>query len=204
MKRYVAVAGMIGAGKTSLVSWLVDRYGLLPFYEPNEQNPYLEDFYRDMRRWALPSQLYFLAHRMRLHQALEASERPSVIDRTIWEDAEIFARNAHEQGFLDPRDWALYSELYEGIRRTVRPPDVLIALRCTIRTARQRIRRRGRAMEANIPDDYLRRLHHAYTHWFEAYTLSPIVVIETDKMDYVENLVHLLDLRDRLDVALGG
>jgi deoxyadenosine/deoxycytidine kinase len=202
MKRYVAVAGTIGAGKTSLVAWLTKRYGLVPFYEPNEQNPYLADFYRDMGRWAFHSQAFFLAHKLELHQELERCVSPAVIDRTIYEDAEIFARNLHAQGFLAKRDWEVYQRLYQGIRRALRPPDVLIALRCSLRTAKKRIARRKRPMERAIPDAYLRRLHRLYGRWFASYDLSPIVVIETDKLDYVEDLVDLIDLTRRLDEAL--
>jgi len=202
MKRYVAVAGTIGAGKTSRVAWLSKRYGLTPFYEPNENNPYLEDFYADMARWAFHSQAFFLAHKLELHQQLERSTKPAVIDRTIYEDAEIFARNLHRQGLMDRRDWEVYQRLYAGIRRALRPPDVLIALRCSLRTAKKRILFRKRPMEAAIPDEYLRRLHRLYSQWFSTYELSPIVIIDTDKMDYVEDLVDLIDLTRTLDRAL--
>jgi deoxyadenosine/deoxycytidine kinase len=202
VKRYVAVAGTIGAGKTSLVAWLTKRYGLVPFYEPNEQNPYLADFYRDMARWAFHSQAFFLAHKLELHQELERSTKPAVIDRTLYEDAEIFARNLFSQGMMDRRDWEVYQRLYAGIRRALRPPDVLIALRCSLRTTKKRILKRRRAMESSIPDAYLRRLHRLYTSWFQRYDLSPIVVIDTDKLDYVEDLVDLIDLTKRLDAAL--
>ena len=204
MKRYIAVAGTIGAGKTSLVAWLVKRYGLVPFYEPNETNPYLSDFYSDMATWAFHSQAFFLAHKLKLHQQLAASQRPAVIDRTIYEDAEIFARNLHAQGHLSKRDWAVYRELYEGICRSLRPPDVLIALTCPLATAKKRIARRGRAMEREIPDAYLRRLHRLYAKWFDTYDLSPIVRIDTGKLDYVEDLVDLIDLTRTLDAALKG
>jgi deoxyadenosine/deoxycytidine kinase len=202
MKRYVAVAGTIGAGKTSLVAWLAKRYGLVPFYEPNETNPYLSDFYRDMARWAFHSQAFFLAHKLELHQELERSTKPAVIDRTLYEDAEIFARNLYDQGFMADRDWDVYQRLYAGIRRALRPPDVLIALRCSLRTAKKRIARRKRKMESSIPDAYLRRLHRLYSRWFSTYDLSPIVIIDTDKMDYVEDLVDLIDLTRKLDEAL--
>jgi deoxyadenosine/deoxycytidine kinase len=202
MKRYVAIAGTIGAGKTSLVAWLAKRYGLTPFYEPNETNPYLADFYKDMARWAFHSQAFFLAHKLELHQELAKSPTPAVIDRTIYEDAEIFARNLYGQGLMQKRDWQVYQRLYEGIRRSLRPPDVLIALRCSLRTAKKRIARRRRPMEAAIPDAYLRRLHRLYARWFRTYDLSPIVVIDTDKLDYVEDLVDLIDLTRRLDAAL--
>jgi deoxyadenosine/deoxycytidine kinase len=202
-KRYVAVAGTIGAGKTSLVRWLEKRYGLRPFFEPHEHNPYLEDFYVDMKRWAFHSQLFFLAHKLELHQQLIASKAPAVIDRTIYEDAEIFARNLHLQRHIDKRDWQVYQRLYEGIARSLPPPDVLIALTCTVRTAKRRIRMRARAMEQSIPDAYLKRLHGLYEAWFDAYDLSPVVRIRTDDMDYVENLIDLIDLQRTLDAALG-
>jgi deoxyadenosine/deoxycytidine kinase len=203
VKRYVAVAGTIGAGKTSLVHWLVKRYGLTPFYEPNEANPYLADFYADMARWAFHSQCFFLSHKLELHQELERSAAPAVIDRTIYEDAEIFAKNLAAQKLLSKRDWLVYQRLYEGIRRSLRPPDVLVALTCSLSATKKRIARRGRAMESAIPDAYLRRLHRLYAEWFDSYDLSPIVRIDTTKMDYVEDLVDLIDLTRRMDEALG-
>jgi deoxyadenosine/deoxycytidine kinase len=207
VKRYIAVAGTIGAGKTSLVAWLVKRYGVTPFYEPNETNPYLADFYADMKTWAFQSQCYFLAHKLELHLELERAARavgPSVvIDRTIYEDAEIFAKNLRAQNLMSARDWAVYRRLYEGIRHLLRPPDVLIALTCPLRVSKKRIAERGRKMEAAIPDAYLRRLHGLYTAWFDAYDLSPIVRVDTGKLDYVEDLVDLIDLTRTLDAALG-
>ena len=202
MKRYVAVAGTIGAGKTSLVAWLVKRYGLVPFYEPNEDNPYLADFYADMKRWAFHSQLFFLSHKLGLHQSLIASKKPAVIDRTIYEDAEIFARASKEQKFISDRDWSVYERLYEGLKKTLPPPDVLIAVTCTLAATKKRIKRRGRAMEQDIPDEYLRRLHRLYTRWFDTYNLGPIVRIDTTKLDYVEDLVDLIELQTKLDRVL--
>lgn len=202
MKRYVAVAGTIGAGKTSLVAWLVKRYGLSPFYEPNEANPYLEDFYRDMKRYAFHSQAFFLAHKLELHQELERHGSPAVIDRTLYEDAEIFARNLFESKMMEKRDWDVYSRLYQGIRRALRPPEVLIALTCSLGTTKKRIASRGRAMEKEIPDAYLRRLHRLYGRWFDRYDLSPIVRIDTTKLDYVEDLVDLIELQRVMDRAL--
>lgn len=202
MKRYVAVAGTIGAGKTSLVAWLVKSYGLTPFYEPNENNPYLADFYKDMPRWAFHSQCFFLAHKLQLHQDLERSPGPAVIDRTIYEDAEIFARNLFEQKLMERRDFNLYQHLYQGICRTLRPPDVLLALTCSLKATKQRIARRGRESERAIPDAYLRRLHRLYARWFASYKLSPVVHVDTTKLDYVEDLVDLLQLRAQLDKAL--
>jgi len=202
MKRYVAVAGTIGAGKTSLVAWLVKRYGLEPFYEPNDENPYLADFYRDMRAWAFHSQTFFLSHKLKLHQELLAANRPAVIDRTIYEDAEIFARSLRNQRYINARDWAVYERLYEGIKKTLRPPDVLVALTCSLGATKKRIARRGRAMESAIPDAYLRRLHRLYEDWFDRYDLGTIVKIDTTDLDYVENLVDLIELQQKLDKAL--
>lgn len=202
MKRYVAVAGTIGSGKTSLVTWLVKRYGLVPFYEPNDENPYLADFYRDMKTWAFHSQLFFLSHKLELHQELLSSKKPAVIDRTIYEDAEIFARNARNQRFLSRRDWAVYERLYEGIKKTLPPPDVLVAVTCSLPATKKRIARRGRAMEKDIPDAYLRRLHRLYEDWFDRYDLGPIVRVDTTKLDYVENLVDLIELQQKLDAVL--
>ncbi len=201
-RKHIAVAGTIGAGKTSLVKWLVKRYELQPFYEPNDENPYLADFYADMKRWAFHSQAFFLAHKLELHQNLAACEGSAVIDRTIYEDAEIFAKNLRAQGHISARDWAVYLRLYEGIKRALRPPDVLIALSCSLKTSKKRIAKRGRDMEQAIPDAYLRRLHRLYESWFDRYDLSPIVRIRTDELDYVENLLDLIDLTQELDRAL--
>jgi deoxyadenosine/deoxycytidine kinase len=202
MKRYIAVAGTIGAGKSSLVAWLEKTYGVVPFYEPNEQNPYLADFYKDMKRWAFHSQAFFLAHKLELHQSLERAKTPSVIDRTIYEDAEIFARNLYLQKHIDKRDWQVYEHLYQGIQRALRPPDLLIALTCSLSATKKRIVKRGRSMESSIPDAYLRRLHRMYGDWFGRYNLSPILRIDTTKLDYVEDLVDLLELRRTMDRAL--
>jgi deoxyadenosine/deoxycytidine kinase len=202
VKRYIAVAGTIGSGKTSLVTWLVKRYGLVPFYEPNDENPYLSDFYRDMKSWAFHSQLFFLSHKLALHQTLLESKKPAVIDRTIYEDAEIFARNAKNQRFLSKRDWGVYERLYEGIKRTLPPPDVLVAVTCSLTATKKRIARRGREMEKTIPDAYLRRLHRLYEDWFDRYDLGPIVRIDTTNLDYVENLVDLIELQQKLDKVL--
>lgn len=201
-KSYVAVAGTIGSGKTSLVAWLVKRYGLVPFYEPNDENPYLADFYADMKTWAFHSQIFFLSHKLALHQELLASKKPAVIDRTIYEDAEIFAKNLKNQRTLSPRDWAVYERLYHGIRKTLPPPDVLIAVTCSLAATKKRIKKRGRAMEQEIPDAYLRKLHRLYEKWFDTYDLGPIVRVDTTDLDYVENLVDLIDLQQKLDRVL--
>lgn len=193
-KRFIALAGNIGAGKTELCQFLCRRYGLEPFYEPNDQNPYLADFYGDMKAYAFKSQIYFLTHKFRLHRQLESSPGAAVQDRTIYEDAEIFAQNLHRQRLIDARDWKTYWELYQVIQKTLRPPDLMIYLRAPVRTLRQRIRRRNRSFEQGVPSTYLSRLNKLYEDWMSRYELSPLVVLESDRLDY------LTDLVDRIDV----
>ena len=197
--RFIAIAGNIGAGKTELTDFLCRRYGLKPFYEPNDQNPYLADFYSDMRTWAYRSQLFFLTHKFRLHLALQGEPGAVIQDRTIYEDAEIFARNLFRQRLIEKRDFETYWELYQSIKRALRPPDLMIQLRCPVRTLRQRIRSRGRSFEQDIPAEYLRRLNRLYEDWFASYDLSPVLVLETDKLDYLTDLVDRVDLFERIE-----
>jgi deoxyadenosine/deoxycytidine kinase len=198
-KRYIAVAGNIGAGKSELVQFLCRRYGLTPYFEPNEANPYLEDFYRDMSRWAFHSQLFFLTHKLRLHRKMMAEPGTVVQDRTLWEDAEIFERNLHRQKQISDRDHRVYRELYEELCATLRPPDVMIFLKCPVATLRKRIARRGREMESEIPTDYLKRLNKLYAAWRDEYTLSPVIELETDKLDYLTDLVDRLDVLRQIE-----
>ncbi len=201
-KKFIAIAGNIGAGKTELTSFLCRKYGLTPFFEPNEENPYLADFYKDMKTWAFRSQLFFLTAKFRLHRQLERSPGTALQDRTLYEDAEIFAKNLYRQRYIDKRDWGMYRELYESISETLAPPDLMIYLRCPVRTLRQRIRLRGREMEQDIPTSYLKRLNDLYEEWFTGYKLSPILVLPTDKLDYLTNLVDRVDLFRQIEKHL--
>lgn len=196
---FIAIAGNIGAGKTELTEFLCRRYGLVPFYEPNDQNPYLADFYADMKTWAYRSQLFFLTHKFRLHLGLQREPGAVVQDRTIYEDAEIFARNLYRQRLIEKRDFETYWTLYEAIRHTLRPPDLMIQLRCPVRTLRQRIRARGRSFEQDIPAAYLRRLNALYEDWYARYDLSPVVTLETDQLDWLTDLVDRVDLFERIE-----
>ena len=198
-QKFIAIAGNIGAGKTELTEFLCKRYGLKPFYEPNDQNPYLEDFYADMKTWAYRSQLFFLTHKFRLHLSLQGEPGAVVQDRTIYEDAEIFARNLYRQRLIEKRDFETYWELYQSIGRALRPPDLMIQLRCPVRTLRQRIRARGRSFEQDIPAAYLRRLNLLYEDWYARYDLSPVLRLEIDKLDYLTDLVDRVDLLDRIE-----
>ena len=201
-RTYIAVAGNIGAGKSTLVDFLCRTYDVQPFFEPNESNPYLADFYRDMRTWAFRSQLFFLTAKFRLHRELEACPTTALQDRTLYEDAEVFARNLHLQRHIDARDFGTYWSLYESIRDVLTPPDLMIYLRAPVRTLRQRIRMRARAMEADIPTAYLRRLNTLYEEWFASYRLSPVLVVETADLDYITDLVDRVDLLRQIEKHL--
>ncbi|HVG60337.1 MAG TPA: deoxynucleoside kinase [Hyalangium sp.] len=201
-KKFIAVAGNIGAGKTELTSFLCRKYGLTPYFEPNDQNPYLADFYKDMKTWAFRSQIFFLTHKFRLHRELEKQPGAVLQDRTIYEDAEIFAKNLYRQRFIDKRDWQMYRELYETVAQVLTPPDLMIYLRCPVQTLKQRIRLRGRVMEKDIPTLYLKRLNALYEEWFASYKMSPVLVLPTDKLDYLTNLVDRVDLFRQIEKHL--
>lgn len=201
-KRSIAIAGNIGAGKSTLVEFLSHTYGIAPFYEPSEDNPYLPDFYRDMKRWAFRSQLYFLSHKFRIHQELDRRPGIVVLDRTIFEDAEIFATALHDMKAIDDRDWRTYRGFYDAILDAIQPPDLMIYLRCSMRTLRKRIRLRGRAMEQDLPLSYLKRLGRLYERWIESYSMSDKLILETDRLDYIHDLVHRLDVMERIEAVL--
>ncbi len=201
MKRSIAIAGNIGAGKSTLVDFLSRTYGLSPFYEPSEDNPYLPDFYADMSRWAFHSQLYFLANKFRLHQELDETSGVVVLDRTIFEDAEVFATALKDMRQIDSRDWAVYWAFYQSILKAIRPPDLLIYLRCSMRTLRRRIRLRAREMERDVPLSYLKRLERLYEAWMERYE-GDVLILETDRLDYVNDLIHRLDVMQRIEAVL--
>ncbi len=202
MKRSIAIAGNMGAGKSTLVDFLARTYGVVPFYEPNDENPYLADFYRDMKGWAFQSQLYFLANKFRLHQQLDRQPGVVALDRTIFEDAEIFATALHQMRKISKRDWQTYQGFYHAILEAIRPPDLMIYLRCSMRTLRQRIRLRGRAMEHDVPQAYLKRLDRLYEEWIASYDMSEVLVLETDELDYIHDLVHRLDVMRRIEAVL--
>ena len=198
-KRFIAVAGNIGAGKTELTRFLCRRYGIKPFYEPNEQNPYLADFYKDMKTWAYRSQLFFLAHKFRLQLELQDEPGTVVQDRTIYEDAEIFAKNLYRQRLIEARDYKVYLQLYRSIAKALKPPDLMIQLSCPVRILRKRIQLRGRAMEQEIPVVYLRGLNRLYEDWFKRYDLSPVLRLETDRLDWLTDLVDRVDLFRKIE-----
>jgi len=202
MKRSIAIAGNMGSGKSTLVEFLSRTYGVKPFYEPNDENPYLADFYKDMKGWAFQSQLYFLSNKFRLHQELDRQPGVVALDRTIFEDAEIFATALFQMRKISKRDWQTYQSFYGAILDAIQPPDLMIYLRCSMRTLRQRIRLRGREMEQDVPLPYLKRLDRLYEDWISSYAMSDVLVLETDQLDYIHDLVHRLDVMERIEAVL--
>jgi Deoxynucleoside kinases len=185
MKKYLVLAGNIGAGKSTLVRLLSERLGFRPYYEPVAENPYLEDFYKDMRKWAFHSQLFFLSYRARSHRDLMNDPHSVVQDRSLYEDAEVFARNLHEQGTMSDRDWETYSNLYRSMAELLPAPDLVIYIRASVDTLKSRIAMRGRGFEADIPDDYLAGLNRLYESWIESFELAPVLVVPGDRLDFV-------------------
>jgi len=185
MKKYLVLAGNIGAGKSTLVGLLAERLGFRPYYEPVTENPYLVDFYADMKRWAFHSQLFFLTHRVQSHRALMDDPWSVVQDRSIYEDACVFARNLYEQGNMTKRDWESYSELYRTLIGLLPPPDLVVYIRASVPTLRKRIAKRGRDFEASIPDGYLAGLNGLYEEWIESFDLAPVLVVPGDRLDFV-------------------
>jgi len=184
---YIAIAGNIGSGKSTLTGLLAQRYGLLPVYEAVDENPYLADFYADMGRWAFQSQVFFLAKRLRQHLEQINPAQHVVQDRTIFEDAFIFAQNLWLEGHLSERDWQTYLALYEGIAPALRKPDLLIYVRASLETLQTHIARRGRDYEQRIPQEYLASLNRLYEAWIGAYDLSPVLVISSDSVNYADD-----------------
>lgn len=185
MKQYVVLAGNIGAGKSTLVRSMCDRLGWKPYFEPVAENPYLADFYKDMSRWAFASQVFFMAWRVKAHRALMDDPGIVVQDRSLYEDAEVFARNLHLQGWMNDRDWSTYQELYRTFAALLPVPDLVVYLRASVDTLLERIERRGRGFEAGISREYLEGLNALYEEWIGSFRLAPVLVVPADRMDFV-------------------
>ncbi len=185
MKKFVVLAGNIGAGKSSLVGLMCERLGWKPYFEPVAENPYLEDFYRDMGRWAFHCQVFFLTHRVHSHRALMDDPHSVVQDRCLYEDGEVFARNLHRQGWMNERDWQTYQGLYRTFTTLLPAPDLVVYLRASVPTLRRRIVQRGRGFEAGITDEYLAQLNQLYEEWVAGFTLAPVLTVPSDRLDFV-------------------
>lgn len=182
---YLAVAGNIGAGKSTLTRLLSARYHLTPVFEAVDENPYLADFYRDMSAYAFRSQVFFLAKRFEQHLGQVNTGDRIVQDRTIFEDAGVFARNLFEQGMLTPRDFETYMGLYRALAQALRPPDLLLYLRAGVPTLQRRIAARGRGFERDVGADYLSKLNVLYESWLADYVLSEVLTIDADETDFL-------------------
>ena len=187
MKSYVVLAGNIGAGKSTLVSMICEELGWEPYYEPVAENPYLQDFYQDMRAWAFHSQVFFLTYRAQAHRALMDIPRAVVQDRSFYEDAEVFARALHLQGAISERDWDTYRGLYRTLTTLLSPPDLVVYLRASVPTLQKRIALRGRQFEARISDEYLESLNRLYEEWIGGFSLSPVLIVPSDRLDFVKD-----------------
>jgi deoxyadenosine/deoxycytidine kinase len=197
-KHFVAVAGNVGVGKSTLTTMLAEKFGWEPFYEAVGDNPYLADFYKNMHRWSFHSQIFFLSRRLRHHHQLLRSPNSVVQDRSVYEDAEIFARNLYEQGNMSDRDYHSYRELYEVLALFLPPPDLVVYLKASVPTLLERIRKRGRDFERQISPLYLQQLNELYNAWIEDFTLCPVVIILSDDLDFVRFNGHLDVIGDQI------
>lgn len=191
----IGIAGNIGVGKTTMTDIIADRFGWRPFYESVIDNPYLEDFYDDMKRWSFNLQIYFLSHRFRTHKMMTESGFSSVQDRTIYEDVEIFARNLHEMGDMSKRDWDNYCALFEIMTSYLKKPDLILYLRASVDTLLTRIKKRSRGFESNISPEYIYRLNIFYERWIKRIQGQyPVKIVETDNFNIFEDTDQLEDL----------
>ncbi len=202
--KHIAVAGNIGCGKTSLCEILGKHYQWEVLYEDTSTNPYLSDFYYDMTRWSFNLQVYFLNSRFRQIVDIQKGKDTVIQDRTIYEDAHIFAPNLHEMGLMSKRDFDNYFSLFEIMMSTIRPPDLVIYLKASIPTLVQHIQLRGRNYEGNMSLDYLKKLNQRYDDWIEDYKHSPVIVIPTDQLDFINNSEHLGQVIDLVNGHVNG
>ncbi|MBN1956513.1 MAG: deoxynucleoside kinase [Anaerolineae bacterium] len=203
-KWFIAIAGNIGAGKSTLTQMLSDRLQWEPFFEAVGDNPYLADFYQDMERWSFHSQVFFLSRRLRHHYQLLQRPNSVVQDRSVYEDAEIFACNLYRQGAISARDYQSYQELYNVLSVLLPPPDLVVYLRASVSTLRNRIACRGRDFERDITPEYLEQLNGLYEEWVERFDLCPVLTVPSDRLDFVTNFHHLDLIVERIMERLTG
>jgi deoxyadenosine/deoxycytidine kinase len=202
--KHIAIAGNIGAGKTTLTTELARHFNWHPHYEDVEDNPYLSDFYHDMHRWSFNLQVYFLNSRYRQILNIQNGARTVIQDRTIYEDANIFAPNLHEMGLMTRRDYENYRSLFELMMQHVRPPDLLIYLRASVPTLVDHIQTRGRDYEGSISLDYLKRLNERYDNWISTYKEGKLLVINSDQTDFLNRKEDLGDILTKIRAELHG
>ena len=201
-KYFVAVAGNIGAGKSTLTGKLAEMFGWQPFYEANTENPYLADFYADMERWSFHSQVFFLGKRLEHHRQLLDHPGSVVQDRTVYEDAEIFARNLYEQGHMAERDYDAYRRLYQAISAFLPPPDLIIYLKASPETLMQHIRQRGRDYERSVTPEYIARLNALYDRWIDHWAACPVLTLTMDDVDFCRRPEDLENIKQQVQAEL--
>jgi len=204
MEKFIAVAGNIGVGKSTLVKLLCENLHCAPFYEPVTENPYLSDFYKDMQTWGFHSQIYFLMRRLRIHRQLMNHSGSVIQDRSVYEDAEIFAHNLFLQDAITERDYNTYQELYHVLVEFLPHPDLVIYLRASVPTLLNRITKRNRSYERSISADYLADLNDLYESWIEHFDLCPVLTVPCDNLDYVAKHEHLTLIVSKVNDILVG
>lgn len=202
--KHIAVAGNIGAGKTTLTSILAKHYKWIPNFEDIDHNPYMVDFYEDMHRWSFNLQVYFLNTRLKNLEAIRSGKDTVIQDRTIYEDAYIFAPNLYDMGLMNKRDFENYMSLFHTLEKLVQPPDLLIYLKASIPKLVDQIQKRGREYEENIRLDYLKRLNEYYNKWIDKYDEGQLLVIDIENLDFTSNNEDLAEVLRRVDAQING
>ena len=200
---HIAIAGNIGSGKTTLATLLARHYKFDAHYEDVEDNPYISDFYEDMQRWAFNLQIYFLNSRFNTVQQVQKGKKNVIQDRTIYEDAYIFAPNLHSMGLMSTRDFETYQKLFDSMTSAIKPPDLLVYLRASIPTLVNQIQKRGREYEDSIRLDYLKRLNERYEAWISTYK-HKMLIIDIDNLNFAEKTEDLSDALSRIDAEING
>jgi deoxyadenosine/deoxycytidine kinase len=201
---HIAVVGNIGAGKTTLTELLAKNYGWDPLFEAVDNNPYLEDFYGDMKRWSFNLQIYFLNSRFRQIAEIQKGTRDVIQDRTIYEDAFIFAENLHDMGLMSARDFENYQNIFENITSFIKPPDLLIYLKASVPTLVNNIQKRGREYEIGIRLDYLTKLNEKYQKWISGYKLGKLLIIDMDNLDFANKTEDLAFIVEKIEREIHG
>jgi deoxyadenosine/deoxycytidine kinase len=202
--KHIAIAGNIGAGKTTLTTVLAKHFNWSPHFEDVENNPYLNDFYNDMQRWSFNLQIYFLNSRIKQLVEIQKGSQVVIQDRTIYEDACIFAPNLHEMGLMAKRDFENYQQFFETLKELVNPPDLLIYLKASVPTLVGQIQKRGREYEENIRLDYLKRLNEYYNNWIDNYKDGKVLIVDIDKLNYADNKDDLAQVVSMINAEVNG
>jgi deoxyadenosine/deoxycytidine kinase len=197
-KHFIAIAGNVGVGKSTLTQLLAESFGWTAFYEAVDDNPYLADFYKDMPQWSFHSQIFFLSRRLRSHREITSHPQTAIQDRSVYEDAEVFARNLHQRRNMSDRDFQVYRALYEECIQIIPRPDLIVYLKASVPTLIERIHRRGRDFEQDISPLYLQQLNELYKAWIEDLTLCPILTIQADYLDFVRFNADFITIRQQI------